>query len=72
MSYDYSKLEGKIKEVCGTRANFAQMVNLSEKSVSDKMNGKVGWSQKQIETARKILKLSEKDIPLYFFTLKVQ
>lgn len=72
MSYDYSKLNGKIIEKCGTRQKFAKLVGLSEKSVSDKMNGKVGWSQKQIEAARRVLGISEKDIPSYFFVLNVQ
>lgn len=72
MPYDYSKLSGKIIEVCGTRAKFADMIGLSENSVSCKMNGKVGWSQKQIEKARKVLGISISEISDYFFTIKVQ
>lgn len=72
MTYDYSKLSGKIIEVCGTRANFAELIGLSENSVSCKMNGKVGWSQKQIEKARKVLGINASEISDYFFTVKVQ
>ncbi|WP_372588656.1 DUF739 family protein [Streptococcus thermophilus] len=32
--YDYSKLNGKIVEVFGTKKKFAQSMNLSEKSIS--------------------------------------
>ncbi len=72
MAYDYAKLDGKITEKCGTRRKFAALIGLSEESVSNKMNGKVGWSQKQIEKARKVLGISDKDISSYFFKLKVQ
>lgn len=72
MSFDYSKLNGRIAEVCGTQAIFAQQIGLSEKSVSDKINNKVGWTQKQIEKCCEVLSLSENDILDYFFKAKVQ
>lgn len=72
MPYDYSKLDGAITEKCGTRANFAKLINLSERSVSLKMNGKLGWKQAEIRRACEILCISPVDIPSYFFTLKVQ
>ncbi len=72
MPYDYSKLDGLITEKCGTRANFAELVGLSERSVSLKMNGKVGWKQIEINKACLVLGIRSEDIPLYFFNLKVQ
>lgn len=72
MPYDYSKLDGLITEKCGTRANFAKLVNLSERSISLKMNGKVGWKQSEINKACAVLGIKSKDIPAYFFDLKVQ
>lgn len=37
-NYDYSKLNGRIVEICGTQANYAKAINLSERSVSLKLN----------------------------------
>lgn len=54
MAYDYSKLSGKIKEVFGTNAAFAKAMGLSERSVSAKLTGKVGW--KQVEMFLEFLK----------------
>lgn len=72
MAYDYSKLDGKITEVCGTRAKFGELIGLSEKSISDKMTGKVGWKQVQINKACEVLGLDPSEISDYFFNLKVQ
>lgn len=67
MNYDYSKLLGRIVEVCGTQGKFASKLNLSERTVSLKLNGKVGWKQEEIEKACKVLRISPKNIPEYFF-----
>ena len=72
MPYDYSKLDGLITEKCGTRAKFAKMINLSERSVSLKMSGKVGWKQSEIALVCEILGIDPNNISIYFFTLKVQ
>lgn len=72
MAYDYSKLLGRIIEKYGTQANFAAAMNLSERSLSLKLNSKVGWKQTEIAKACSLLGLSGADIPQYFFTLKVQ
>lgn len=70
--YDYSKLNGKIAEVCGTQLNFARRMGLSERSVSLKINNKVPWKQQEMSKAAQILGFSMAEIQLYFFTLKVQ
>ncbi len=72
MIYDYSKLLGKIKEKCGTQINFACLLGLSERSLSLKLSGKRQWTQKEIGKICKILDIKTTDIPVYFFTLKVQ
>lgn len=69
MPYDYSKLNGRIIEVCGTQAVFAQRMNLSERTVSLKLNGKVGWKQTEIASACDILGITTTEIPSYFFKL---
>lgn len=72
MAYDYSKLNGKIIEVCGTQANFAESMGLSERTISMKLNNKIAFKQPEIQKALGILGLADEDIQAYFFTLKVQ
>lgn len=72
MGYDYAKLRGRIVEICGTQVEFAKQMNLSERTISLKLQQKRGWKQGEIVKALKVLKLSDKDIQLYFFTAKVQ
>lgn len=72
MQYDYSKLIGRIVEICGTQGEFAKKMGLSERSVSLKLNNKTSWKQKEMQKAADILKFPENDIQPYFFTLKVQ
>lgn len=72
MGYDYSKLRGRITEICGTDAVFARKMDLSERSVSLKLNNKIPFKQPEIQRAIIVLDLNDKDIQEYFFTLKVQ
>ena len=69
MSFDYSKLEGKIKEYFGTQAIFANNVGLSEKSVSAKLNNKVEWKQLEILRCCELLEIQIDEIPLFFYHL---
>lgn len=72
MTKDFSRLSAKIVEKYGTQYNFAIALGLSERSLSLKLNNKVGWKDKEIEKAIDLLNLEVKDIPLYFFTPIVQ
>lgn len=72
MSFDYSKLSGLIDEKFKTRGNFAFKMELSERTLSLKMTGKVQWKQEEICKACNLLEIDTKDIPIYFFTAKVQ
>ena len=69
MEYNYSKLKGKIKEVCGTQGVFAVGMRLSENSISQKLNNESEWSQIEMEAAMKILGLNKGDIVEYFFSI---
>lgn len=71
MSYDYSKLLGRIIETQGTRAKFASEMGLSERSVSLKLNDKVPWKDTEISKACNILGISDSEMHLYFFKYKV-
>ena len=47
-------------------------MNCSERTLSNKLNGNIEWKQGEIVKAMELLKLSIKDISVYFFTYKVQ
>lgn len=72
MSYNYSKLNGRIVEKCGTQAVFAKRLGLSERSISLKVNNKVPWRQPEMQKAATILGFPETEIQEYFFTVEVQ
>lgn len=69
MPYNYSKLLGRIVERVGTQSNFAEEIGLSERSVSLKLNGKVGWKQCEIAKACEVLAIKDDEIASYFFAL---
>lgn len=70
--FDYSKLRGRIIEIFKTQQEFAKQMNCSERTLSNKLNGNIEWKQGEIVKAMELLKLSIKDISVYFFTYKVQ
>ena len=72
MAFNYSKLLGRIVEICGTQANFAEAMSLSERTISLKLNNKINWKQSEIEQACSVLQIPYCDIPAYFFATKSQ
>lgn len=72
MAFDYSKLRGRIREIFKTQSSFAKEMGMSTTSLSTKLNNNVEFSQKEIDRAVKLLKISQEEIPAYFFTLEVQ
>lgn len=69
---DYSKLKGKIIEVCGSLGAFCEAMGWSMMTQLKKMTGRTPWTQKDIFKAVTVLKIEIAEIPAYFFTLKVQ
>lgn len=72
MIFDYSKLNGRIVEILGTRSKFALEMGLSERSISLKLNNKRYWKNNEIQKAIRLLDIPEEDIGAYFFNLIVQ
>ncbi len=72
MAFDYSKLRGKIREVFKTQSAFAKAMGMSNTSLSAKLNNNVEFSQKEIDKASDLLKIKKEEIPVYFFTPKVE
>lgn len=72
MCFDYSSLNGKIVQEYGTQYNFAIAMEMSERSLSLKLNNKVSWKDRDIKKALKLLKIPVEEVHLYFFKPKVQ
>ncbi len=72
MSFDYRKLRGRIIECYGTQMAFSKEIGLSNHSLSMKMNGKLKFSQDEIERISKTLSIEPSEIGTYFFTRQVQ
>lgn len=72
MQYNYSKLLGRIVEKAGTQGKFAERMETSERTMSLKLNGKIGWKQVEIAKACQVLDIPDEEIPLYFFAPEVQ
>lgn len=70
MAWDYSKLRGKIKEVCGTQDCFAEKLGIGRVSLSQRLNNQLEFSQDEIFKACDILAINNEDISAYFFCLK--
>lgn len=67
MAYEYRKLKGRIIEKYGTRKAFAEHLNLSENSMSKKLNGVTSFSQGDIITWCEALDIEISDAGSYFF-----
>ena len=70
--FNYSKLKGRIKEILGTQSKLAEKINLDDATISNKLCNNTYFNQKEIITISSILNIDYKEIPEYFFTLKVR
>lgn len=68
MNCTYNKLRGKIVEHYGSQANFATTIGISTNALSNKMTGKAGISQDDMERWSELLGIDRKLIWEYFFT----
>lgn len=69
MSYNYSKLRGRVVEKFGTQRAFAKQLDLSERSISRKLSGKVTWKQSEIVKACELLSINADEISAYSFAM---
>lgn len=67
MSYDYSKLKGRIKEVFGTQEAFAAAMEMSSAALSARLNNVNNFSQAEIDLACQLLHIPDGEIRSYFF-----
>lgn len=71
MSFRYNKLRGKIVEVYGSQAKFADVIGQSEQIVTAKLAGRSSFTQDNIISWSQALNIDQNDIGEYFFTLEL-
>lgn len=71
ITFDYSKLRGKIVEKFGTQGKFAAINGMSDRSMSLKLNNGIGLSQDEILKWCELLNIDKTEISIYFFEEKV-
>lgn len=67
--YDYRKLLGRIKEICGTQEAFADSLSMNRATLTQKLKNRTSFTQPEIDRACDILHIEASDIPVYFFAL---
>lgn len=67
--FDYSKLKGRIKEICGTQKDFAERLGISEGSLTSKLLGHTYFTQEEIRRSMGILAIIPTKVHEYFFTI---
>ena len=72
MKYNYSKLKGKIREVCVTQEKFAKELERTDTTINNKLNNKSFFTQDEIAKAVEVLGILPEEIHEYFFNQKVE
>ena len=71
MVFDSGKLKGLIREKGFTQEKVAKDIGIACSTFNLKLNGNVFFTQEEIFNLSRLLKISKKELPKYFFTLKV-
>jgi len=71
MTWNYQKLLGRIKEMCGTQDNFAELLGINRSSLSQRLNNKIEFTQEEMYKACGILSIPPDEMHAYFFNQKV-
>lgn len=67
VGFEYRKLRGRIIEMYGSQGRFAEILGVSEVTVSNKLRGITQFSQDDIVSWCEALKISYMDAGAYFF-----
>ena len=70
--FDYSKLRGRIREMCKTQESYAEKLGIGYDSLSKRLNNQLEFSSSEIYNSCDVLEIPVSQIPDYFFTLEVQ
>ena len=72
MTFDYSKLRGRIREVYGKYENLVPKISMSEATLSRKLNGKSYFDSQEILELSDALEIPDEERDIYFFKVEVQ
>ncbi len=72
MTFDYSKLKGRIKEVYDKYENLVPKISMSEATLSRKLNGKSYFDSQEILELSEALGIPDEERDQYFFKVKVR
>lgn len=74
MAFNYNKLIGRIIEKFGTRSAFAAAIEMTDATLSSRLNNVTPFKADEIKKicAQDILDIPDEAISEYFFTLKVE
>lgn len=70
MSFDYSKLKGRIREIYGTYENLLPKLTMSEATLSRKLNGKSYFDNQEMLELSDALDIDKDEFEHYFFKMK--
>ena len=68
--FDFSALQGKIKELYDTQNNFAKAIPMSRTSLNNKLLNKVDFTSNDIWRIAKLLNIENSELDTYFFKIK--
>ncbi|MCQ2122395.1 MAG: DUF739 family protein [Fibrobacter sp.] len=71
MKYDSNKLRGRIVEMYGTLAKFADAMEVSRPTITRRL-AKGDWRQPEIVAASNLLGIKPAELYLYFFNFGVE
>lgn len=71
ISFDYSRLKGRIVERCGSQKAFAALLGVSEATLTAKLNCASYFTQGEMMRAINILGIEPGTAPDYFFSVRV-
>ena len=69
LKFDYSKLKGRIKEKCDSQKAFADLLGVTEGTLTSKLQGYTYFTQEEIFKSCDILEINSDKVFNYFFAL---
>ena len=72
VSFDYSRLRGRIVEKFGTIQTFSKAFGITNPTMSAKLNGKSSFTSDEIVKACELLDIDPSEINAYFFAVAVK
>lgn len=70
IEFDYSILEGKIKQYYDTQDNFASKIPMGRVTLNQKLNNKLDFTSQNIKRISNLLNIKEEEIGKIFFKEK--